>query len=140
MSTQSTPAGWYPDPTGKSGQMYWDGQQWQQDQTSTAGSGLAPLPGTQPAPVRAQQPPGTYAYKNPVLYGLGGVFFPPLVLFLMGGSRATCAWMMGLWVLFWLTIWVFLIGVLFMIPLYIWSVVACYQEAVKQNQALGFAS
>jgi hypothetical protein len=48
--------------------------------------------------------------------------------------------MMGLWVLFWLTIWLSFIGVLFMLPIYIWSVVACYQEAVKQNQAHGFAS
>jgi TM2 domain-containing membrane protein YozV len=47
MTTQPTPAGWYPDPTGKSGQMYWDGQQWHQAQTSTTSSGLAPLPGTE---------------------------------------------------------------------------------------------
>jgi hypothetical protein len=141
MSTQSTPAGWYPDPTGKSGEMYWDGQQWHQDETYTPESGLAPLPANPAAPGGApQQHPGNYAYKTPVLYAFGGLFFPPLVLFLMGGSRATCAWMMGLWVLFWIFIWVFFIGVLFMLPLYIWSVVACYQEAVKQNQAHGFAS
>jgi hypothetical protein len=140
MTTQSTPAGWYPDPTGKSGQMYWDGQQWHQDQTSPTGSGLAPLPGTEEVIVHAHQPPGNYAYKTPVLYAFGGLFFPPLVLFLMGGSRTTCAWMLGLWVLFWLTILLLFIGVIFLVPLYIWSVVACYQEAVKQNQAHGFAS
>jgi hypothetical protein len=28
MTTQLPPAGWYPDPTGKPGQMYWDGQGW----------------------------------------------------------------------------------------------------------------
>jgi hypothetical protein len=48
--------------------------------------------------------------------------------------------MMGLWVLFWLTVWFLGIGAIFTIVLYIWSVVACYQEAVKQNQAHGFAS
>jgi Protein of unknown function (DUF2510) len=29
MTTQPPPAGWYPDPSGKPGQMYWDGQAWQ---------------------------------------------------------------------------------------------------------------
>jgi hypothetical protein len=140
MTTQSTPAGWYPDPTGKSGQMYWDGQQWQQNQTSPTGSGLAPLPGTEQVIVHGPQSPGNYAYKTPVLYAFGGLFFPPLVLFLMGGSRTTCAWMLGVWVLFWLTVWLLFIGFLFLVPLYVWSVVACYQEAVKQNQAHGFVS
>ncbi|MCV7381683.1 hypothetical protein BST11_22555 [Mycobacterium alsense] len=28
MTSQQAPAGWYPDPNGGSGQMYWDGQQW----------------------------------------------------------------------------------------------------------------
>jgi hypothetical protein len=87
-----------------------------------------------------QQSPGNaYVYKNPILYAVGGLFFPPLVLFLMGGSRTTCAWMIGLWVLFWLTIWAFFIGGIFIVPLYIWSVVACYQEAVEQNKAHGLA-
>jgi hypothetical protein len=154
MTTEPTPAGWYPDPTGKSGEMYWDGQAWHQDQTGPIGSGLSPWPGTQnpspgtqnPSPgtqnavVHAQQPQGTYAYKTPLLYAFGGLFFPPLVLFLMGGSRTTCLWMMGLWVLFWLTVWFLGLGAIFTIALYIWSVVACHQEAVKQNQAHGFAS
>lgn len=121
--------------------MYWDGTQWHQNRSRTPGAGLAPLPGTEDVVRYAPgQPPGhAYVYKNPILYGFGGLFFPPLVLFLMGGSRTTCAWMMGLWVLFWLTIWLFFIGVLFMLPLYIWSVVACYQEAVSQNNAHGLA-
>jgi len=139
--TSQWPPGWYPDPSGKPGQMYWDGQQWHQDQTSTTDSGLAPLAGIQSAFGRApQQQPGTYAYKSPVLYAVGGFFFPPLVLFLMGGSRTTCLWMMGLWVLFWLTVWIFMIGGIFLVANYIWSCLACYQEAVKQNQAHGFAS
>jgi hypothetical protein len=147
MTTEPTPAGWYPDPTGKSGEMYWDGQAWHQDQTGPIGSGLSPLPGTQnPLPgtqntvVQAQQPPGRYGYKNPVLYALGGFVLPPLVLFLMGGNRATCLWMIGLWVLFWMTVWFLGIGAIFTIALYIWSVVACHKEAVKQNQAHGYVS
>lgn len=28
MTTQPPPAGWYPNPSGKPGQMYWDGQRW----------------------------------------------------------------------------------------------------------------
>jgi hypothetical protein len=140
MTTEQTPAGWYPDPTGKSGEMYWDGQEWHQDQKGPAGSGLSPLPETHDAVVHAEQPQGRYAYKNPILYALGGLFLPPLVLFLMGGSRATCGWMMGLWVLFWLTVWFLGLGAIFVLALYIWSVVACYQEAEKQNNAHGFAS
>lgn len=141
MTTPTPPAGWYPDPTGKSGQMYWDGQAWQQNSTSPSASGLAPLPGTEEVVVPSQrQPGGAYAYKNPVLYAIGGIFFPPAVLYMMGGSRTTCLWMIGLWVAFWITVWLLGIGVVFMLALYIWSPLACYQEAVKQNQAQGFTS
>jgi len=30
MTTPAPRAGWYPDPSGKPGQMYWDGQRWQE--------------------------------------------------------------------------------------------------------------
>ena len=30
------PAGWYPDPSGKPGQMFWDGQRWRTDSTPPA--------------------------------------------------------------------------------------------------------
>lgn len=95
-----------------------------------------------PASVRydpQQSPDNTHLYKNPVLYAIGGLFLPPLVLFLMGGDRTTCAWIVGLWVLFWMTVWFFGIGAIFAIAADIWSVVACYQEANKRNQALGIA-
>jgi hypothetical protein len=39
MSTDRPPAGWYEDPTGKPGQLYWDGTQW-----STPGPSAAPAP------------------------------------------------------------------------------------------------
>jgi len=99
---------------------------------------FAPFGGS--GPFFGQQPPGNaYVYKNPVLYAVGGIFFPPLVLFLMGGNRTICALMLGLWILFWLTIWLFFLGGIFLVALNICSVVACYQEAMKQNLAHGFA-
>jgi hypothetical protein len=30
MTTQPRPAGWYPDPSGRGGQKYWDGGDWEQ--------------------------------------------------------------------------------------------------------------
>lgn len=35
MTAQPPPAGWYPDPNGGPGQMYWDGQQWQTEVLAT---------------------------------------------------------------------------------------------------------
>jgi TM2 domain-containing membrane protein YozV len=43
MSEQPA-AGWYPDPSGKPGQMYWDGQQWHTGGPA-ATSGIAPYGG-----------------------------------------------------------------------------------------------
>jgi TM2 domain-containing membrane protein YozV len=34
MTIQPTPAGWYPDPTGRPGQKYWDGQEWHEGQSA----------------------------------------------------------------------------------------------------------
>lgn len=140
MATQLPPAeGWYPDPTGKAGQKYWDGNKWHQD-LAPAGSAAA-SPGQGAVVGYAGQPAaaGTHLYKNPVLYAIGGLFLPPLVLFLMGGNRTTCALMIGMWVLFWLTVWLYGLGAIFAFANYIWSVVACYQEAVKQNRERGLA-
>ena len=131
MSTQPRPAGWYPDPTSSGGQKYWDGGKWESQEAHATPALGRPVD---------QTPPGNaHLYKNPVLYAVGGLFIPPLVLFLMGGDRATCAWMVGLWLLFWSTVWMMGIGVIFAIAVDIWSVIACYQEAVKQNQARGLA-
>jgi hypothetical protein len=131
MTALPRPAGWYPDPTAVGGQRYWDGCEWEKQDVADGPAG----PGHGP-----QHSPGNaYQFKNPVLYALGGVFLPPLVLFLMGGSRKACAWMIGLWVLFGITIWVMGLGAVFAITVYIWSVVACYKEAINQNQARGLA-
>ncbi len=131
MSTQPRPAGWYPDPTSKGGQKYWDGGEWESHDAHSS-----PVPAHN---VDEKPQANTHLYKNPVLYAIGGLFLPPLVLFLMGGNRATCAWMLGLWLLFWSTVWMMGIGAFFAIAIDIWSVIACYQEAVKQNQERGLA-
>jgi hypothetical protein len=152
MTTGQPQPGWYADPAGKPGaKKYWDGKQWRDSQPATTGVATAPAAARTPArqtPVGAntqahagtnasQQPGNPYVYKNPVLYGFGGLFFPPLVLFLMGGNRTTGLWIIGLWVLFWLTVWFFGIGAIFAVGAYVWSVMACYQEANKQNLAHG---
>ena len=78
-----------------------------------------------------------YTYKSPILYGFGGVWFPPLVLFLMGGSRKKCAIMLCIWPIAFLLIFLLFIGVIPLVGMYTWSVVACYKEAERQNEAHG---
>jgi hypothetical protein len=43
-SEQQPSAGWYPDPSGKPGQTYWDGQRWHTN-VPAATSGVAPYGG-----------------------------------------------------------------------------------------------
>lgn len=46
MTPEQPAAGWYPDPAGGPGQMYWDGQQWQANAGAPAASqGVAPYGG-----------------------------------------------------------------------------------------------
>jgi hypothetical protein len=88
-----------------------------------------------------QSPPRLYAHKNEVLYAFGGVFFPPLVLFLMGGSRKKCAIMLFcLWPVSLILMFLLFIGVIPLVGMYIWSVTACFREARRQNEAHGFVS
>jgi TM2 domain-containing membrane protein YozV len=49
MSEQPS-AGWYPDPSGKPGQAYWDGQQWRTDMPAPGGpqGAYPPVPAVQP--------------------------------------------------------------------------------------------
>jgi hypothetical protein len=42
MAAPPPPPGWYPDPTGKPGQMYWDGQAWQSAIPATTRPAYAP--------------------------------------------------------------------------------------------------
>jgi hypothetical protein len=154
MTTQQPPAGWYKDPTGKRGQMYWDGQKWHQDMTATppsvaapstrapaAQAKLAPLPRNQGVAGNGpkRSPGNSYVYKMPILYAIGGLLLPPLVLFLMGGDRKTCLIMLCMWPVILILMFALFIGVIPMLGLYIWSAVACHQEAVRQNQAHGYA-
>jgi hypothetical protein len=54
MTTELPPAGWYPDPTGKLGQKYWDGQAWSNiPAPNIPATPQAEIPGT-PTPT---QPP-----------------------------------------------------------------------------------
>lgn len=49
MTMQLPPAGWYPDPHGGPGQMYWDGEQWHAETSATPQfEGGFPSPGNQP--------------------------------------------------------------------------------------------
>jgi TM2 domain-containing membrane protein YozV len=62
MTTEQQPsAGWYPDPSGKPGQMYWDGQQWHAN-VPAATPGVAPYGG---APYGGA-PYGVDAYGRPL--------------------------------------------------------------------------
>ena len=85
-----------------------------------------------------QSPPKLYAHKNEVLYAFGGVFFPGLVLILMGrkklGIIMLCCWLASI------ALSVVFIGIPLLVGTYIWSVIACFREARRQNEAHGFVS
>jgi hypothetical protein len=86
-----------------------------------------------------QSAPRLYAHKNEVLYAFGGLFFPGLVLLLMGGQKRTGIIMLCCLVVS-VALSVILIGIPLLIGTYIWSVIACFREAKRQNQAHGFES
>lgn len=65
--TTATPPGWYPDPTGKRGQMYWNGQQWQTDIP-------APLPVQAGPPGSAVDHGGSAAAKPDTTTSLMGLW------------------------------------------------------------------
>jgi Protein of unknown function (DUF2510) len=50
MTTQLRPAGWYPDPNGEPGQMYWDGRGWHRGIPGASLSAASPTPGDQVQP------------------------------------------------------------------------------------------
>jgi hypothetical protein len=105
-------------------------------------SSAAPSEGTvqyRDATAFQQSPAKAYVYKNPILYGFGGVFFPPLVLFLMGGDRKTCIIMLCIWPISFVLLFLLFIGVIPLVGMYFWSIAACYREAVKQNEAHGLS-
>jgi TM2 domain-containing membrane protein YozV len=85
MTTEHTPAGWYPDPTGDPGQKYWDGQQWSTDGGATdLSSQSAPY-----LPASGAPGPGAYgvdAYGRPLsdksklVAGLLQIFLSPFAV------------------------------------------------------------
>jgi hypothetical protein len=85
-----------------------------------------------------QSPPKQYAHKNEVLYAIGGVFFPGVVLILMGrkklGIIMLCCWLASI------ALSVVFIGIPLLVGTYVWSVIACFREARRQNEAHGFVS
>lgn len=85
-----------------------------------------------------QSPHKLYAHKNEVLYAFGGLFFPGLVLLLMGrkklGIIMLCCWLASI------ALSIVLIGIPLLVGIYIWSVIACFREARTQNEAHGFVS
>ena len=85
-----------------------------------------------------QSPHKLYAHKNEVLYAFGGLFFPGVVLLLMGrkklGIIMLCCWLASI------ALSIVLIGIPLLVGVYIWSVIACFREARRQNEAHGFVS
>jgi hypothetical protein len=86
-----------------------------------------------------QLPPKLYAHKNEVLYALGGLFIPGLVFLLMGGNKRTGILMLCSFVVS-IVLCLVLVGVITLVATYIWSIVACFREARRQNEAHGFVS
>lgn len=151
---------YYPGPDGTSGEVYGDARTDRLEAWRTApvpdavppaaagGEGPAAL-SSGATPVGAagpygsfgqnQSPPRLYAHKNEVLYAFGGLFFPGLVLLLMGGEKRTGIILLCCLVVS-VLLSVFLIGIPFLIGTYIWSVIACFREAKRQNEAHGFES
>lgn len=86
-----------------------------------------------------QLPPKLYAHKNEVLYAFGGLFIPGLVFLLMGGNKRTGILMLCSFVVS-IVLCLVLVGVITLVATYIWSIVACFREARRQNQAHGFVS
>ena len=74
-----------------------------------------------------------------MLYAFGGVFLPGLVLLLMGGDKKTGIIMLCCLAAS-IVLSVFLIGIPLLVATYVWSVIACFREARRQNEAHGFES
>jgi hypothetical protein len=86
-----------------------------------------------------QVPPRLYAHKSEVLYAFGGLFIPGLVFLLMGGNKRTGILMLCSFVAS-IALCLVLVGVITLVATYIWSIVACFREARRQNEAHGFVS
>jgi hypothetical protein len=83
-STPQPPPGWYPDPSGKPGQMYWDGQRWR---THT------PPPAAAPAPWHTARPPWEkrpgFWSKTKIVLAAGAGLVVAIVVVAMIGTAAS---------------------------------------------------
>src|SRR5256885_479984 len=66
VSTTSPPASWYPDPTGRYQQRYWDGAQWTEHVATDGQTGTDPLPPAAPRAAADDQVPVGYDDPNRV--------------------------------------------------------------------------
>ena len=124
MSNQA-PAGWYPQPDGS--QRYWDGETW------TAHHAPLPAPyGHPPVGYHAVAP------KNPAISLLASCFIPGLGTLLNGETGKGIGILVGYFVAILFSM--VLIGIPFVIALWVWGMVDGYQGAQKWNARHGILS
>lgn len=90
----TTPAGWYPDPSGLPVQRYWDGQQW----TSTTAPFAAPF-----TPNTGERVTINYGFALLAGISLLATLFFAIPLMMNGISGMGLAWLFwgGLWTAIW---------------------------------------
>jgi len=123
--TDNAPAGWYPQPDGS--QLYWDGESWTQHQAPTYSQ-----PPALPVGYHRVEP------KNPGLSLLASFFIPGLGTMLNGETGKGIGILAGYLVALLLSL--ALIGIPFVIGLWIWGMVDAYSGAQKWNARHGILS
>jgi TM2 domain-containing membrane protein YozV len=123
--TDNAPAGWYPQPDGS--QRYWDGESWTHHHAPTYSQ-----PPALPAGYHRVEP------KNPGLSLLASFFIPGLGTMLNGETGKGIGILAGYFVALLLSL--VLIGIPFVIGLWIWGMVDAYSGAQKWNARHGILS
>jgi uncharacterized protein YxjI len=83
--TQTTPAGWYADPTGAFEHRYWDGSRWTENVSTNGQASVSPLPSSTPvvatsSPEQVQRQVQQQAKVTPVAGGSGSIFTEPILV------------------------------------------------------------
>lgn len=80
MSTELTPAGWFPDPYGHAARRYWDGQAWTEhvDGVAPVNVSVAPPPSASPPPYASIDPPPGHGSLVGSAPGFPGGSPPPM--------------------------------------------------------------
>jgi TM2 domain-containing membrane protein YozV len=135
--SNNAPAGWYPQPDGS--QRYWDGESWTHHQPPT----YAQPPTYSQPPTYAEPPALPAGYhrvepKNPALSLLASFFIPGLGTMLNGETGRGIGILVGYFVALLLSL--VLIGIPFVIGLWIWGMVDAYTGAQKWNARHGILS